>query len=85
VSEPVTENLLKGIVNPDLVFVLDGRPFPKEGLDVWEADTEFQRTVREGYRTWCERAPEQYVKIDANGTKMQVHEQILEHALRLLR
>jgi len=85
VSEAVTENLLKGIADPDVVIVLDGQPFPKDGLDVWEADTEFQRTVRTGYRAWCERDPHRYVKFDANGTKMQVHEQILECVLGRLR
>ena len=85
VSEPVTENLLVGIAEPDVVIVLDGKPFPKEGLDVWEADTEFQRSVRAGYRAWCERDPHRYVKFDANGTKMQVHERILECVLGRLR
>jgi dTMP kinase len=85
VSEDTTGIILHGIVDPDLVIVLDGKPFPKAGLDVWEADTEFQRTVREGYRNWCERDPQRYVKIDANGTKMQVHEQILERVLGRLR
>lgn len=85
VDEQVTENLLKGIVEPDVVFVLDGPPFPKPGLDVWEADSEFQRTVREGYRGWCDRDPEHYVKISANNAKSFVHRQILERTLRRLR
>lgn len=85
VSHPITENLLKGIVTPDIGIVLDGDSFPKEGLDVWEADTEFQRAVRQGYREWCAKCPQQYVKINANGTKKHVHEQILERVLERLR
>lgn len=85
VKEEVSENLLKGIVEPDLVFVLDGKPFPKEGLDVWEADTDFQRAVRAGYQEWCEREPDKYVKIDANHPKKGVHLQILTRVLELLR
>lgn len=85
VSQEVTENLLKGIVEPDLVIVLDGNAFPKNNLDVWEADSEFQQKVRAGYRSWCERRPDHFVKIDANSTKMHVHQQVMEQVLRRLR
>lgn len=77
VSREETEYLLTGISEPDLVFVLDGSAFPKDNLDVLEADTSFQQQVRAKYLEWCEKRPEYFVKIDASRPKSTVHGEIL--------
>lgn len=84
-SEQTTENTLKGIIEADIAFVLDGAPFPKENLDVWESDSEFQQAVRQEYTKWCQKSPQKYVLIDANRSKEQVHEQILEYVKERLK
>ena len=85
VVEATTAAILKGVVEPDVTLVFDAPPFPKEGLDVWEADNVFQKRVREGYRDWCERDPKQFVKIDAGRPKDEVHQSVLEVVLPRLR
>jgi len=84
VPDEVTDEVLSDIVQPDITFVFDGNPFPKEGLDVYEANNAFQEKVREGYRSYCEKFPEMYVKIDANRAPEQVHADILRRTLKVL-
>lgn len=76
VAPATTALILRGLVEPDVTFVLDGGPFPKNNLDVWEADDEFQQLVRSGYREACE-GKEDVVVIDAKRSKEDVHSKIV--------
>jgi dTMP kinase len=71
-----TDRILKGVIEPDITFVFDAPPFPKEGLDAYEANLEFQQKVRSAYLSWCDRDPERYVKIKADRDKHEVHADI---------
>jgi thymidylate kinase len=85
VSRATTDAILEGVIDPDLTLVFDGQPFPKEGLDVWEGDLEFQRKVRELYLHAVTSAGDHFVKIDATQSKDEVHQACLEAVLRRLR
>jgi len=85
VDSETTVAMLEGIVEPDVTLVFDGDPFPKEGLDVWEADLEFQRKVRDRYLQYCANDPHSFVKIDAGRDKQVVHQECLETVLSRLR
>ena len=77
VSEGATNTILEGIVEPDVTLVFDGKPFPKEGLDVWEANLPFQKRVRELYLEYCAKSPEHFVKIDAERPVEVIQEEVL--------
>lgn len=83
VPPEVTNRLLKNIMEPDITFVFDGDPFPKEGLDSYERDNEFQRRVRTLYRELSDADPT-CVRIDANRDQDVIHAEILEHVRPLL-
>jgi dTMP kinase len=86
VSREATDLILEGIVEPDVTLVFDGKPFPKEGLDTWEADLEFQRKVRGLYIDAVTFGRDRgVVKIEAAGTKEEIHEKCLGHVLSCLR
>lgn len=71
-----TERILDGVIEPDLTFVFDGEPFPKDNLDSYESNNEFQQRVRAEYLTWCDRDPSKYVKINAHRAELEVHAEI---------
>jgi thymidylate kinase len=77
VSREQTAEILRDIVEPDLTLVLDGPAWPKEGLDVLEADDAYQEKVRSLYRVWCAEHPERIVKIDAGRDRNTIHYDIL--------
>jgi len=86
VPKDATDLMLDGILEPDVTLVFDGKPFPKEGLDVWEADLEFQRKVRGLYIDAVTFGRDQgLVKIEAAGTKEEIHEKCLGYVLSHLR
>lgn len=85
VTKPTTDAILKGILEPDLTFVFDSNPYPKEGLDAWEADLAFQSRVRELYLRECEANPDNYVKIDAGHSREIVHDQVFKQVIERLR
>jgi dTMP kinase len=85
VSEGATNEILEGIVEPDLTLVFDGKPFPKEGLDVWEANIPFQNRVRELYMAHCAKEPERFVKIDAERPVDVIQEEVLTTVRNRLR
>jgi dTMP kinase len=85
VSERTTENILRRVVEPDVYLVFDADPFPKENLDSYEKDLEFQRRVRREYLSWCEKDPQRFVKIDAGRPLDEVHHDVLEVVNALLR
>lgn len=85
VKEDTTEAILDGILEPDLNIVLDGDPFPKEGLDTWEANLVFQSRVRELYGQYCDQDPKQFVKIEANRPPHDVRQDVLAEVLKRLR
>lgn len=85
VSADATDAILKGVVEPDLTLVFDGEPFPKEGLDSYELNTELQQTARRGYLSYCEQWPDRFVKIDAGRPKAMVHHDVLNRVLDHLR
>lgn len=85
VPEETTNVILEGLVPPDLTLVLDGEAFPWEGHDAYEGDRTFQERVRRGYQEYCTRWPDSYVKIDANRSRQAVQDDLLFHALRVLR
>lgn len=76
-DEELTETVLRGLVEPARTLVLDAPPWPKENLDVLEADTVFQQQVRDEYRGWCLRDPRRFVLIDAARSSEAVHQDIL--------
>jgi thymidylate kinase len=85
VSEETTNAILEGIIPADLTLVLDRLPLPKTDLDSYELNTELQQTVRRGYASYCERWPQQFVKIDGDGPRDAVHDAMLREVLRVLR
>lgn len=85
VPEETTDMILEGIVEADLTLVFDGKTFPKEGLDSYELNTELQQTAQRGYLSYCDRWPDRFVKINAFGSRVTVHDTILREVLRVLR
>lgn len=83
-TDAQTHAVLRGLVEPDLTFVLDGPPWPKEGLDTLEADDAYQATVRQLYASWCARSPGKIVKINAARESKMVHFDIMAAALMFL-
>jgi len=79
VPEETTNCILKGIVEPDLVFLFDGQPFvsPDED-DAYEADKDFQRRLRDRYRAWGEAHPETAIIVNANRGPEVITEELLE-------
>jgi thymidylate kinase len=62
-----TACILDGILDPDLVFVFDGDPFPPTSkTDSYEANASFQQQVQERYLHWIETHPDIAVRVKAN-------------------
>lgn len=80
----VTDRILKGVIEPDLTLVFDGDPFPKDELDAYEANTEFQQKVRAEYMRWCDRDPSKYVKIKVDRPALDLHVGVLARVLEVI-
>lgn len=66
------------VASTDLTIILDGPPYPKENLDDYEKDLEFQGRVREYYIEWAKGLPKGnavYI-VDSSDTIEAVHETI---------
>lgn len=76
VSKERTDHILKGLMEPDLTFILDGDPFKKADLDTWEKNADLQLKVRDLYRRHAQDASKDYILIDANQDIETVHDEI---------
>jgi len=81
-----TECILKGIVEPDLVWLFEGEPFAApDADDAYEADKEFQARLRKGYARWAEAHPEITMRVDANRPKHQICAELMVSLRKLVR
>jgi thymidylate kinase len=64
----------------DMTIILDGPPYPKENLDDYEKNLDFQNKVREYYLEWAKGLPKGHTVyvVDASDTIEAVHETIWE-------
>jgi len=85
VPPETTETILKGLVEPDLVYVFDGEPFAAPDMDdAYEADKEFQVRVRNAYRQFAD-THDNHRLIDANRDKHQICADLMDGIRQLLR
>ena len=78
VSEDTTECILKGLVEPDLVLIFDGKPFPSpDEDDAYEADKAFQSRIRQRYVKWGNSNPNAMF-IQANRSQELIQREIVE-------
>ena len=81
-----TECILKGIVEPDLVFVFDGEQFDApDADDAYEADKPFQARLRTGFSNWADAHPDITMKVNANRDKHLICEDLMEAIRNLVR
>lgn len=80
-GKDATETLLARVGDADRTFVLDAPPWPKEGRDSYERDSEFQRRVRDLYGRSCDRSPDLFVKIDGFRPRAEVHGEVARRVL----
>jgi thymidylate kinase len=86
VPQETTDCILKGIVEPDLVFVFDGEQFDApDADDAYEADKEFQGRLRRRYAAWADAHPDITVKVNANQDKRLISLDLLDGIKKLLR
>jgi len=87
VSDEQTAAMLDGILDPDLVFVLDGVGFPaaeRKHEDDYEKDAEFQARVRKEFQRWA--AEHSYAHlINANQAPNMITTQLIDLCRRHLR
>lgn len=69
VSEKFTVGLSNMLRKPDHTIILLGPSFPHDAEDVYEADTELQRKVREGYSSWAFSHPLETSVLDCKQDK----------------
>lgn len=70
--ENFTKDLYDRLRDPDYTFVLLGPAHKHEAEDVYEADSELQKTVRELYAEWTEQHPGKSLKIDCRLPKESI-------------
>lgn len=79
-AEGVPEKFAIGLSNrlrqPDHTIILHGDSFMKQAEDAYEADTELQKKVRQGYVEWAARNKETCTLIDSNQDREQVSKRI---------
>lgn len=86
VPKETTEAILKGLVEPDLVYVLDGEPFSAPDMDdAYEADKDFQARVRDAYKQYAWDHQTNHRLIDANRDKHTICDELLDGIKKLLR
>jgi thymidylate kinase len=82
VSSDETEEILRGILKPDVTVVLDAPAWPATNLDVLETDQSFQRAVRNGYVGACRTSD--HILINAARDREDVHRDVLSVVLERL-
>jgi thymidylate kinase len=83
VAEATTACILQGILEPDLVLIFDGEPFPSpDEDDSYEANVQFQQNLRKRYRDWAKKPNARL--IDARQSVETVTEILMAHIRGLL-
>jgi thymidylate kinase len=61
----------------DRTLVLSGRSFPRAGADTYEADSDLQVRVKQGYLAWAEAHPEDCIVVRNDRTVADVQQDML--------
>jgi len=86
VSAATTWCILKGILEPDLVFLFTGEPFASPDTDdAYEADKDYQRRIQDTYKAWGKSNPARTHWIKANEAPERITDEIVGTIQYLMR
>lgn len=78
ISDDELSYCMNMLLDTDVTIILDGKPHPKRGLDVYELDTSFQDEVARHYRSYHKKVDDDNTVsiVDANGPIERVNNAI---------